>query len=70
MNQELQPAGPKVLQYVDTEEFGRIGAGICFDYNFPDFIKQASTYKVDVMLQPSWTWGKTKNYYHCQLKND
>ena len=54
---ELQEAGPNVLQYVDTEEFGRIGAGICFDYNFADFIGQASTHHVDLMLQPSWTWG-------------
>lgn len=54
---ETQPAGPNVLQFLDTEEFGRIGGGICFDYNFADFIGQASTHKVDLMLQPSWTWG-------------
>lgn len=60
---ETQPAGPSILQYVDTEEFGRIGGGICFDYNFPHFISQASSLKVDLMLQPSWTWGPIGTYH-------
>jgi apolipoprotein N-acyltransferase len=60
---ENQPAGVSQLQFMDTKEFGRIGAGICFDFNFADFIKQASTHKVDVMLQPSWTWGPIGTYH-------
>ncbi|KAI8984763.1 carbon-nitrogen hydrolase [Mycotypha africana] len=60
---ESQPAGLEVLQYVDTQEFGRIGGGICFDYNFPHFISQASTHHVDVMIQPSWTWGPIGTYH-------
>ncbi|KAI7899088.1 carbon-nitrogen hydrolase [Cokeromyces recurvatus] len=60
---ETQPAGPNVLQYIDTEEFGRIGGAICFDFNFPSFISQASTHNIDIMLQPSWTWGPTGTYH-------
>ncbi|KAI9478058.1 MAG: carbon-nitrogen hydrolase [Benjaminiella poitrasii] len=60
---ETQPPGPDLLQYIDTEEFGRIGGGICFDFNFPSFISQASTHKVDIMLQPSWTWGPIGTYH-------
>ncbi|GAA5807750.1 hypothetical protein MFLAVUS_001127 [Mucor flavus] len=60
---ETQAAGPNVLQYIDTEEFGRIGGAICFDFNFANFIGQASTHKVDVMLQPSWTWGPIGTYH-------
>ncbi|KAI9492859.1 hypothetical protein BDB00DRAFT_872908 [Zychaea mexicana] len=40
---EPQPAGKEEIQYVDTPEFGRVGAAICFDYNFPWYIRQAST---------------------------
>ncbi|KAG2233587.1 hypothetical protein INT48_009374 [Thamnidium elegans] len=59
----VKSAGPNTLQYIDTEEFGRVGGAICFDFNFADFIGQASTHKVDVMLQPSWTWGPIGTYH-------
>lgn len=59
----MQPAGPNVLQYIDTPEFGRIGGAICFDFNFADLIGQASQHGVDVMLQPSWTWGPIGTYH-------
>lgn len=61
--QETQAAGPGIVQYVDTEDFGRVGGAICFDYNFPHFISQANTHKVDLMLQPSWTWGPIGTYH-------
>ncbi|ORY96626.1 carbon-nitrogen hydrolase [Syncephalastrum racemosum] len=60
---ETQPAGEEVLQYVDTPEFGRIGAAICFDYNFASYIRQASKHNVDVMLQATWTWGPIGTYH-------
>ncbi|KAL7328224.1 hypothetical protein PS15p_206527 [Mucor circinelloides] len=60
---ETQPAGPAKLQYVDTEEFGRVSGGICFDFNFPQFISQSSSLNVDLMLQPSWTWGPIGTYH-------
>ncbi|KAI7877063.1 carbon-nitrogen hydrolase [Lichtheimia hyalospora FSU 10163] len=60
---EPQPAGPNVLQFVDTPEFGRVGAAICFDLNFPSFMLQASKNKIDLMLQASWTWGPIGTYH-------
>lgn len=51
-------AGPNVLPVADSEKFGRLGGSICFDMDFQNFIAQAGKKKVDLMLQPSWTWGK------------
>jgi len=48
-------AGPDELKTVDTK-FGVVGVAVCFDYNFPRLIRQASKKKVDLMLQPSSTW--------------
>ncbi|KAF9576463.1 hypothetical protein BGW38_008148, partial [Lunasporangiospora selenospora] len=50
-------AGPQILPVVETEKLGRVGGSICFDMDFPNFIAQAGTKRVDLMLQPSWTWG-------------
>ncbi|KAG0049775.1 hypothetical protein BGZ83_005423 [Gryganskiella cystojenkinii] len=53
-------AGPHVLPVTDTvDKFGgiRMGGAICFDMDFQNFIAQAGDKKVDLMLQPSWTWG-------------
>ncbi|KAF9353350.1 hypothetical protein BGX26_008874 [Mortierella sp. AD094] len=50
-------AGPNKLPVVDSERFGRLGGAICFDMDFPNFIAQAGDQKVDILLQPSWTWG-------------
>jgi predicted amidohydrolase len=60
---EDQPAGPNVLQYVDTPDLGRVGVGICFDFNFPSFVDQAGQNQVDLMLQASWTWGPIGTYH-------
>lgn len=49
-------AGSGEIQVVDTA-LGRIGAAICFDLEFPDLIRQAGKLGVDIMVQPSWTWG-------------
>ncbi|KAK3817218.1 MAG: carbon-nitrogen hydrolase [Benniella sp.] len=49
-------AGPQKLPVVDTE-FGRLGGAICFDMDFQNFIAQAGEKKVDILLQPSWTWA-------------
>ncbi|KAF9956149.1 hypothetical protein BGZ72_002974 [Mortierella alpina] len=50
-------AGPNKLPVTDTEKFGRLGGAICFDLDFPNFIAQAGEQKVDILLQPSWTWA-------------
>eukprot|EP00850_Spirogloea_muscicola_P017351 SM000148S01028 [mRNA] locus=s148:175677:177499:- [translate_table: standard] len=48
--------GPRLMQVLDSP-FGRLSAAICFDMEFPGFIRQAGAKRVDIMLQPSWTWG-------------
>ncbi|KAF9998698.1 hypothetical protein BGZ65_005829, partial [Modicella reniformis] len=48
-------AGPNKLPVVDSD-FGRLGGAICFDMDFHNFIAQAGDQKVDILLQPSWTW--------------
>eukprot|EP01126_Amoeba_proteus_P006608 TRINITY_DN1230_c0_g1_i23.p1 TRINITY_DN1230_c0_g1~~TRINITY_DN1230_c0_g1_i23.p1 ORF type:complete len:302 (+),score=24.45 TRINITY_DN1230_c0_g1_i23:924-1829(+) len=58
-------AGKKELPYVDTK-YGRIGVAICFDFNYPSFISQAGKKGVDIMLQPSWTWGPLAKYHAKQ----
>lgn len=37
--------------------FGKLAGGICFDFDFPDFIRQAGWKNASILLQPSWTWG-------------
>ena len=50
--------GPKKVQFFDDPYLGiRIGVAICFDFDFPQFIRQAGQNNVDLMLQPSETWG-------------
>ncbi|KAG1456779.1 hypothetical protein G6F56_006757 [Rhizopus delemar] len=65
---ETQPPGDPIIQSVYTEEFGRVGAAICFDYNFPHLLHQASELDIDVMLQSTWTWGPTGTY-HAQTSH-
>ena len=49
-------AGPAVLPVHDSV-FGKLGGAICFDMDYPSYILQAGQQKVDLLLQPSWTWG-------------
>mmetsp|Transcript_32546 Transcript_32546/g.71833 ORF Transcript_32546/g.71833 Transcript_32546/m.71833 type:complete len:682 (+) Transcript_32546:94-2139(+) len=49
-------AGPASLPLYDSP-FGRLSGAICFDYDHPMFMLQAAWSQVDMMLQPSWTWG-------------
>ncbi|CAG8591553.1 1082_t:CDS:2 [Acaulospora morrowiae] len=55
--------GTDILQTFDTPDFGIIGGAICYDYNFPKLIGQASTHDVDFMLDTSLTWGPIGNYH-------
>ncbi|KAF9134723.1 hypothetical protein BGW39_006146 [Mortierella sp. 14UC] len=48
--------GPNHLPVAETD-YGRMGGAICFDMDFQNFIAQAGDQKVDILLQPSWTWG-------------
>jgi apolipoprotein N-acyltransferase len=49
-------AGPSVLPTHDSP-YGLLGGAICFDLDFPNFIRQAGQKGVDILLQPSWTWN-------------
>lgn len=42
--------------------FGRIGLCICYDMNFPDYIKDICSLGVDVLLCPSNGFRVSKNY--------
>lgn len=62
--------GKTELQTYDSKEYGVIGGAICFDYNFPGFIGQASSKKVNLMLEPSNTWVCCVFYVYINLIND
>lgn len=49
-----------VIRKVDTP-YGRIGSAICFDMDFPGFIRQASD--VDIMLVPAYDTQKISPYH-------
>ena len=51
-----------VLHGVDTP-YGRLSTAICFDMDFPSFIRQAGRNDVDIMLVPSYDWEPIKPYH-------
>jgi len=54
----LYKKGPEVIQTADTP-YGRIGASICRDMEFPPYIRQAGKKRVDIMLNPSYDLPKS-----------
>jgi apolipoprotein N-acyltransferase len=51
----MQATGDGLIKTADTP-FGRIGAAICFDMDFPGHLKQAGRLGADIMLVPSNDW--------------
>ena len=51
-----------VIDYVYTP-YGRIASAICFDNDFPNFIRQAGKNKVDIFLVPSYDTETIKDYH-------
>ncbi|GIL77600.1 hypothetical protein Vretimale_6812 [Volvox reticuliferus] len=49
-------AGPRHLPTAPSP-YGTLGGAICFDMDRPQYVRQAAVAGVDLMLQPSWTWG-------------
>ena len=49
-------AGPEDLPTHESP-YGKLAGAICFDLDFPNFIRQAGQKRVDILLQPSWTWN-------------
>lgn len=62
-------AGPATIPIEDTP-FGRLGGAICYDMDFPLYIRQAGEQGVDIMLQPSWTWSAMgeRHFYDNALR--
>jgi len=54
--------GPLILPTYSST-YGMLGGAICFDLDYPNFIIQSGWKYVDILLQPSWTWGAI-NYRH------
>ncbi|MBN1819310.1 MAG: hypothetical protein JW833_01260 [Prolixibacteraceae bacterium] len=52
---QIVNAGNSVIPFIDTE-YGRIGSVICYDLDFPTFIRQAGKNNIDIMLVPSYDW--------------
>lgn len=42
---------------IHDSPFGRLSGAICFDLDHAHFAMTAAQQGVDIMLQPSWTWG-------------
>lgn len=51
-----------ILRYVDTP-YGRLSTAICFDMDFPAFIRQAARAGVDIMLVPAFDWKPIKPFH-------
>jgi apolipoprotein N-acyltransferase len=58
----LETKGNNKLQTFQSEDFGIIGSAICFDFDFPKLIGQASSKKVNLMLDSSETWVSKLTY--------
>jgi len=42
---------------VHVPNIGIVGAGICYDYDFPEYIRKSAGDDASLMLQPGWDWG-------------
>jgi apolipoprotein N-acyltransferase len=43
----------RVIRFVDTP-YGRIGSAICFDLDFPPYLRQAGRKRIDILLAPAF----------------
>jgi apolipoprotein N-acyltransferase len=48
-------SGDHQIPYIDTP-YGRIGAVICYDMSFPEYIRQAGAKQIDLLLVPGYDW--------------
>ncbi|UYP45420.1 Apolipoprotein N-acyltransferase [Candidatus Lokiarchaeum ossiferum] len=51
-----------IIDYIDTI-YGRISITICFDNDFPNFIRQAGKNNVDILLVPAFDTEVIKDYH-------
>lgn len=47
--------GNGIIKYIDTP-YGRIGSVICYDMDFPTYIRQAGKKNIDILLVPGSDW--------------
>ncbi|CAG8440606.1 10405_t:CDS:2 [Funneliformis caledonium] len=59
--------GDDKLQTFQSEELGTVGAAICFDFDFPKLIGQASSKNVNLMLDSSETWVSPVGPLHARM---
>ncbi len=55
-------AGDGKLKWTDTP-YGRLGAIICWDADFPDIVKQAGQNKIDLLFIPSNDWMQIRDIH-------
>jgi apolipoprotein N-acyltransferase len=48
---------------IATTSYGRVGAAICADGDYPDFIRQAGQGAADLLLLPTNDWAEIKNVH-------
>jgi apolipoprotein N-acyltransferase len=51
-----------ILKTVDTP-YGRIGSAICFDMDFPSFIRRLGALKADIVLVPAYDTERIRPYH-------
>ncbi|MHA1585549.1 MAG: nitrilase-related carbon-nitrogen hydrolase [Promethearchaeota archaeon] len=51
-----------IMDYLDTP-YGRISSAICFDNDFPAFIRQAGRNHVDILLVPAFDTANIKEFH-------
>jgi apolipoprotein N-acyltransferase len=57
--------GPRIIPTIDTP-YGRLGAAICYDNDFPELIRQAGQSGVDILLVPYRDWESVR-VQHAQM---
>ncbi|MFN0315904.1 MAG: apolipoprotein N-acyltransferase [Burkholderiales bacterium] len=59
----ISRCGKPVIQ-TQNSPFGKIAAAICFDLDFPSFIRQVGTANADLLLVPASDWEAIKLAHH------
>jgi apolipoprotein N-acyltransferase len=54
--------GTRKMSILDTP-FGRIGAAICHDADFPDYVHQARSQRVDILVNPADDWAAIQHMH-------
>ncbi len=62
MEQRITVPGEKVMPTLQTP-YGRLGAAICFDMDFPQLIQKAGQAGVDLLLVPAGDWKEISPFH-------